>query len=399
MAGRFTLIVLDGCGVGGAQDAKAFGDEGSNTIGNMAAARRAAGTSLEIPNLERWGLGRVVDLARVGEEASAETVPVACYGRMRERSAAKDSTAGHWEMMGVEVSCPFPTYPHGFPEGLVDRISKAVGHELIGNEVASGTEIVSRLGGEAVVRRALILYTSADSVFQLAAHEDVVGVEDLYRACEIARGILVGEHGVSRVIARPFVGEPGAFKRTSRRKDFSLPPPPTVLDALSAAGVSVWGLGKVAEVFAYRGFAGWEHTPDDMSTVDAVCGRLDGAEPGLLFANLGDYDTLWGHRNDVAGFAEGLEAFDRRMPEIERVCGPGDVVAMTADHGCDPTTRSTDHSREEVPLLVWRKDASGGRAGCGLGTRDGFFDVGASVAEHFGVPWQGAGRSFLGELS
>jgi phosphopentomutase len=323
--------------------------------------------------------------------------PRACWGRMAERALAKDTTAGHWEMMGLPLEKPFPTYPDGFPADLLARISQAVGRELIGNEAASGTEIVARLGEEALERGALIVYTSADSVFQLAAHEAAVPVEELYDACKKARALLTDEHAVGRVIARPFEGPPGAFVRTSRRRDFSLPPTgETVIDALAGAGVAAHGLGKVGEVFTCRGFADSDHTPDNDSTTQALIGRLASGEDGFFFANLGDFDTLWGHRNDVEGFAGGLEAFDERLPDVEGASREGDIVVVTADHGCDPTTISTDHSREQVPLLVWGPTLAGGAP---LGVRSTFADLGATVAEHFGVTWAGPGLSFLGELA
>lgn len=391
MGGRFVVFVLDGCGIGGALDAALFGDEGSNTVANTARARALRGRPLHVPHLAAMGLARTVQLA--GVEVPAEVAGGA--GRMRERSPAKDTTAGHWEMMGLPLKRPFPTYPDGFPEELVAKISAAIGHELIGNEVASGTEIVARLGAEAFRRRAIILYTSADSVFQMAAHESAIPVEELYKACETARGMLTGEHGVGRVIARPFIGEEGAFVRTERRRDFSLPPTgPTVIDALAEGGVVVFGAGKVGEIFACRGFAGSEHTPDNDATVDLAVRHMREQE-GFIFANLGDFDTLWGHRNDVEGFARGLEGFDRRLPEIMDTARKGDIVVVTADHGCDPTTPSTDHSREDVPLLAWGPGLAGRHD---LGTREGFFDLGATVADFFGVRWAGPGRSFLGKL-
>lgn len=396
------VIVLDGCGVGGAPDAARFGDAGSNTLGNVAAARARVGTPLAIDHLVEWGLGRVVGLADVVDVADEQLV--ASRGRMRELGCAKDTTAGHWEMMGLIIDRPFPTYPDGFPDALVEEISAAAGHELMGNEVASGTEIVARLGGEAVRREALILYTSADSVFQLAAHEDVIPVDELYRVCAVARVLLTGQHGVGRVIARPFIGREGAYVRTSRRRDFSLPPTgTTVIDSLAEAGVPVLGVGKVGEVFTCRGFSDSTHTEDNDAAVDLVIEHMRSTDGGaLVFANLGDFDTLWGHRNDVAGFAGGVEAFSRRLAEVMGAARPGDTVVVTADHGCDPTTPSTDHSREDVPLLVWRRDPGSdppGPATADLGTRYGFCDLGATVAEALGVGWHGPGRSFWREVS
>lgn len=389
------VIVLDGCGVGGARDADLFGDAGSDTLGNTARVRAAAGAPLRVPNLAAWGLTQVAPLEGVQTAAT----PRACHGRMRERGAAKDTTAGHWEMMGLVVERPFPTYPGGFPADLVEEVSQTIGYELIGNEVASGTEIVARLGAEAVRRRALILYTSADSVFQLAAHEDVIPVDELYRVCAVARRMLGGEHNVGRVIARPFVGAEGSYTRTPGRRDFSLAPPgDTVVDALARADVPVYGVGKVGEIFTCRGFAESVHTKDNSETVDDVVRRLGSpGDEAFVFANLGDFDTLWGHRNDVEGFAQGIEGFDERLPDIGAAARPGDVVVITADHGCDPTTASTDHSREEVPLLAYRVGPDAGAAK-DLGTRACFCDLGATVAAFFSVLWDGPGDSFLAEL-
>jgi phosphopentomutase len=307
---------------------------------------------------------------------------------MVESGCAKDSTAGHWELMGLPITRPFPTYPDGFPKALLEAVARATGYELIGNEVASGTEIVARLGEEAMRRKALIVYTSADSVFQIAAHEGVVGVDALYEACAVARGILAGEHAVARVIARPFVGSPGSFTRTVRRKDFSLPPTGrTVLDALTDADVRVLGCGKVAELFAQKGFSSAVHTATNAETMALVSEHMRTLESGLVFANLGDFDTLWGHRNDVEGFARGLEELDVGLGRLLDAGGADDVVMLTADHGCDPTTPSTDHSREAVPVLA----RVPGSPGLPLGARGTFADLGATVAALFGVPWDGPG--------
>lgn len=386
MGRRVAVLVLDGCGVGGAPDAGDFGDEGSNTLGNLASARAAFGAPLDMPVLARLGLGLVEPLAGVPVAAA----PGASWGRMIERGCAKDSTAGHWELMGLPITRPFPTYPHGFPKDLVQAVAHATGYGLIGNEVASGTEIVARLGEEAVLRKALIVYTSADSVFQLAAHEDVIGVDALYQACITARGILAGEHAVARVIARPFVGSAGSFVRTPRRKDFSLPPTGrTVLDALTDAGVTVLGCGKVAELFAQRGFASAVHTATNAETMTLVGEHMRTLDSGLVFANLGDFDTLWGHRNDVEGFARGLEELDRGLGRLLEGAGADDVVMLTADHGCDPTTPSTDHSREAVPVLV----SAQGCLGRPLGVRETFADLGGTVAALFDVAWDGPGEA------
>lgn len=386
MMRRAIILVLDGVGIGEAADAAAYGDVGSNTLGNIA---RAVG-GLELPNLESAGLGRIAPLAGVMPVES----PRGAWGLMRPRSAGKDSTTGHWEIAGVHLERPFPTYPHGFPREIVEEFSRRTGRGVIGNVVGSGTEVIARYGAEHERTGAWILYTSADSVFQVAAHEGVIPLEELYRACEAARAMLVPPHDVSRVIARPFVGHEGAYTRTANRRDFSIAPPSeTLLDALAAHDIPRAGVGKVDDLFACRAIRS-VHTRDNAAGVEAILNALDTLEHGLLFANLVDFDQLWGHRNDVAGFYEGLRAFDRALPRIEGALREDDVLFLTADHGNDPTTPSTDHARECVPLL-----ALGARVCPGpLGERATFSDLGATVAEWLGVPFRGRGASFLGEL-
>lgn len=381
---RALVLVLDGCGVGGAPDAAAYGDAGSDTLGNTA---RAAG-GLRAPVLERLGLGVLADLPGVRPVANHE----AAVGVMRQRSAGKDSINGHWELAGLIVPTPFPTYPRGFPPETIEAFTRAIGRPALGNVAASGTEIIRRLGADHMRTGAPIVYTSADSVFQVAAHEDVVPVEQLYEWCRAARAILIGEHGVSRVIARPFAGSPGAFTRTDRRRDFSLPPPgPTLLDALLAAGMAVVGIGKAEDLFAGRGLTRSIHTHDDMDGIARTVEVLRTLDRGLVMTTLVDFDTVYGHRNDVLGFARHLEAVDARLPEILGACRPGDLAIITADHGNDPTTPSTDHSRERVPVLVWGPGVPHGRD---LGLRDTCADVAATLAEAMGVPWHGPGTSF-----
>lgn len=385
---RALVLVLDGCGVGGAPDAAAYGDTGSDTLGNTA---RAAG-GLRVPVLERLGLGVLADLAGVRRVSPHD----AAVGVMRQRSAGKDSTNGHWELAGLIVSTPFPRYPRGFPPEVIEAFARAIGRPALGNVAASGTEIIKRLGAEHMRTGAPIVYTSADSVFQIAAHEDVVPVEQLYEWCRAARAILTGEHGVSRVIARPFVGSPGAFTRTDRRRDFSLPPPgPTLLDALFAAGMAVVGIGKVEDLFAGRGLTRSIHTHDDMDGLARTVEVLRTLDRGLVMTTLVDFDTVYGHRNDVEGFARHLEAVDAHLPEILGVCRMSDLVVITADHGNDPTTPSTDHSREQVPVLVWGPGVPPGRR---LGLRDTGADVTATLTEAMGVPWRGPGTSFWSAL-
>ncbi|HJU90050.1 MAG TPA: phosphopentomutase [Gemmatimonadaceae bacterium] len=383
---RATILVLDGVGIGAAPDAGAYGDEGSDTLGNLA---RAIG-GLRLPNLERAGLGRIKPLQGVSPAAT----PSAAWGLMQPKSAGKDSTAGHWEIAGVHLDTPFPTYPNGFPDPVVREFSRRTGRAVIGNVVASGTAVIDQYGPEHQRSGAWIVYTSADSVFQIAAHEQTVPLEELYRACEIAREMLQPPHNLSRVIARPFVGSPGAYTRTGNRRDFSIEPPgETLLDALAAAEIPRRGVGKVDDLFARRGITS-EHTPDNAAGVAALLRALAEQRSGLIFANLVDFDQVWGHRNDAPGFHEGLRAFDRALPDLQAALHEDDLLFLTADHGNDPTTPSTDHSRECVPLL-----ALGPRVRPrALGERDTFSDLGATVAEWFGVSFRGRGRSFLGDL-
>jgi phosphopentomutase len=386
---RVILLVLDGCGIGALPDAAAYGDAGSNTLAHTA---RAVG-GLRIPTLERLGLGTLDDLAGVRPVADHE----AAAGVMLERSAGKDSTTGHWELCGLIVSRPFPTYPRGFPPEIIGAFEAAIGRRVLGNVAASGTRIIEELGAEHVRTGRPIVYTSADSVFQIAAHEAVVPVEQLYAWCRLAREMLVGEHAVSRVIARPFVGAPGAFVRTDRRRDFSLPPTGrTVLDALRGQAIPVVGIGKIEDLFAGRGIARAVHTHDDMDGIAQTVAAARDLERGLVFTNLVELDQVYGHRNNAAGYARHLEAIDARLPEVMAICRAGDLLIITADHGNDPTTESTDHARERVPLLAWRP---GLVRGTRLGTRESFADVGATAAEALGCPWDGAGTSFMPALA
>ncbi len=385
---RATVVVLDSVGIGGAPDAASYGDEGSNTLGNLA---RAVG-GLTVPNVASLGLGNVADLEGV---PPADT-PAGAYGRMIERSAGKDSINGHWELMGVVSQQAFPTYPEGFPPELIADFEERCGHEVIGNRPASGTVIIQDLIHEHRATGALIVYTSADSVFQIAAHEEVVPVEELYRCCERAREMLVGEHGVARVIARPFVGEPGALRRTDRRRDYALPPPaPTALDLLGEAGVHVCGVGKIQQIFAGKGVPESHHVVDNADGCRIIVERLAQQAEAMIFANLNDFDSRYGHRNNAAGYAAALEEFDGYLGEMLSLLGPGDVFVITADHGCDPTTASTDHSREQVPLLV---TGGGVVPGLDLGVRESFADLGATLCDLFGAKAPPDGASFAAEL-
>lgn len=382
---RVIVLVLDSAGVGALPDAARYGDEGSSTIPHVAAAIGG----LRLPNLEALGLGRIAPIVGVVPLPA----PEGAFGRLAEQSAGKDSTTGHWELMGLILARPFPTYPHGFPPEIIAPFSQAIGRPVLGNRPASGTVILEELGAEHVRTGDPIVYTSADSVFQIAAHEDIVPVPQLYEWCRAARRLLVAEHGVSRVIARPFIGQPGAFTRTDRRRDFSLDPVgPTVLDALAAHGVPVYGVGKIGDLFAERGILTSVHTHDDLDglarTVEAAR-RLD---RGLVFVNVVDLDTVYGHRNNVEGYGRQLERIDAALAPLVEAAGTDTLLIITADHGNDPTSASTDHSREYVPVLA---RGPGIRAGADLGTRRTFADVGATVAAALGVPWSGPGTSFL----
>lgn len=382
------LVVLDSVGIGGAPDAAEFGDEGSATLQHVAAAVGG----IELPNLGALGLGRVAEIEGVPPVSD----PAGAFGTMVERSPGKDTTTGHWEIAGVVLERPFPTYPEGFPPEVLDAFEAAIGSATLGNVAASGTEIIARLGAEHLRTGFPIVYTSADSVFQIAAHVGVVPLETLYEMCRVARELLRGEHEVGRVIARPFEGEPGSFVRTPDRHDFSvLPPQPTLLDGVAGAGQEVRGVGKISDIFAGRGMTSSRPTRSNDEGVTAVVEELGTVGRGLVFANLVEFDSSYGHRNDPAGYAAALEAFDRRLPEITSALGPRDVLVVTADHGNDPTTDSTDHSRERVPLLAAGPLVEPGAA---CGERASFADCGATIAELLGVPAPPAGESFAARM-
>jgi phosphopentomutase len=384
---RAVVIVLDGVGVGHAPDAEAYGDAGADSLGHAASAV----SGLALPHLEALGLGRLAEIAGVAPAPQ----PSGAYGRLIERAAGKDSVSGHWELMGVTLAHPMPTYPNGFPPDLVARFEAAIGRGVLGNVAASGVEIIQRLGAESVRTGKPILYTSADSVFQLAAHEEIIPVEQLYAMCEIARGLLTGEHAVGRVIARPFIGTPGAFTRTARRKDFALEPPaPTLLDRLTGAGYDMLGVGKIEDLFAGRGLTESVHPGDNAGAMAAALECLQRPFRGLLFVNLVDMDQLYGHRRDPHGYAAALEAFDAWLPEALALLGPRDALFITGDHGNDPTWRGTDHTREMAPLLV----AGPAVKPVDLGERQTFADVGATLAQLFALPAYENGTSFAGEL-
>jgi phosphopentomutase len=388
-ARKVAVIVCDSLGIGAAPDAADYGDAGADTIGHTAAA--VGGLSL--PNLAAWGLGRLTEIAGVPPADPAAGV----VARMVERSAGKDTTTGHWEMMGVVLPEPFPTYPSGFPPEVIDAFAAAIGVEALGNVPASGTEIIKELGAEHLATGRPIVYTSADSVFQIAAHKRVVPLERLYDWCETARRLLTGPHAVGRVIARPFDGEPGSFFRTKERRDYSLPPTgPTVLEAVEKAGVRTLGVGKIEDIFSGRGLAGSDHTGDNPTSLDATVRFLREAEaPTLVFTNLVDFDMVYGHRRDAPGYARCLEELDARLPEVAAELGADDWLLLTADHGCDPTAPGTDHTRELVPMVAF---SPGGTSGARLDDRATFADLGATVADLLGVDWVGPGTSFADEL-
>ncbi len=385
---RAVLIVLDGVGVGGAPDAPAYGDDGASSVEHCAAA--VGGMSL--PNLGRMGLGNITPVA--GTPPAEQ--PIGGFGRMAEAAAGKDSTTGHWEITGIVLDRPLPTYPHGFPADLVARFEAAIGRGTLGNKPASGTAIIQELGEEHMRTGKPILYTSADSVFQLAAHEAVIPLNELYHMCQIARGLLTGEHAVGRVIARPFEGEPGHFTRTTHRRDFSLEPPgPTLLDHLHDAGYDTIGVGKIEDLFAHRGLSASNHTETNEAGMAAALGYLRQSFRGLLFVNLVECDQLWGHRRDPQGYARALAAFDAWLPQALAALGQDAALFITGDHGVDPTYRGTDHTRECVPLLCAGPAI---RANVNLGTRASFADLGATLADAFGVAPLAHGTSFASDI-
>jgi phosphopentomutase len=384
---RVFLTVLDSVGVGELPDADAYGDRGSDTLGNISRA-----VPLKLPTLRSLGLPRVASVVGM----APVDAPAGAYGRMTERSPGKDSVTGHWEMAGVILDRAFPTFPHGFPAEVIAEFEQRIGRKTIGNKAASGTAIIDELGPEHLRTGHPIVYTSADSVFQIAAHEEIIPVPELYRICEIAYEMVGKGLGVGRVIARPFVGAPGAFTRTANRHDYALPPSgTTLLDAMTAAGRSVHAIGKIADLFAGRGITTAVHTKSDEEGVDEIERAIDTSGPGLVFTNLVDCDTQYGHRNDAAGYAANLERFDARLARLLPRLRARDLLIITADHGNDPTTPSTDHAREYVPVFLV---GSAIRAGTDIGVRPTFADLGQTVAEIFGVGPLANGASFLRDI-
>ncbi len=385
---RAILIVLDGVGAGANPDAQAYGDEGASSLEHCA---QAIG-GLALPHLGSLGLGNITPILGT----PAQTDVKGAYGRMASAAAGKDSTTGHWEMTGVVLHKPLPTYPHGFPADLVTAFEQAIGRKVIGNKVASGTEIIKELGAEHMRTGSPILYTSADSVFQIAAHQDVIPLAELYHICEIARALLTGDHAVGRVIARPFIGTPGTFQRTEHRRDFSLAPTgTTLLDLLKASGKEVIGLGKIEDLFAGRGLTQRDHTETNREGMVATLKWLERDFVGLLFVNLVEFDMLWGHRRDSQGYAQALRDVDNWLPQVQQLMRPNDALFFTADHGVDPTYHGTDHTRECVPLLAYGQPI---HPGVNLGTRTTFADLGQTLAQAFRVGSLAAGTSFAQEI-
>ena len=385
---NFIVIVLDGVGVGELPDADKYKDTGSDTLGNMA---RVLG-GLNLPNLEKFGLGNLHNIDGIKPQNS----PLASYGKFAESSIGKDSTTGHWELGGLHIDVEFPLYPNGFPDEIINKFLTATGLKgILGNKAASGTEIIKELGEQHIDTGFPIVYTSADSVFQIAAHEEIFGLDKLYEICKIARHeVLINEHSVGRIIARPFIGEPGKFERTTNRKDYAVDPPSeTILNVLSNAGINTVGVGKINDLFNYNGIKVNEITKSNLKGIKKILECQAQYKDSFIFANLVDFDVYFGHRNDPLGFHKALQEFDTYLPEIMESLDETDVLLLTADHGNDPTTASTDHSREYVPLLFYRK----GKPGKNLGIRNTFADVAQTIADFFKVTNNLKGTSFLNE--
>ena len=383
---RVVIFVLDGVGAGEAPDAADYGDVGSNSLTNTAI--QVGG--LNLPNLEKLGFGHITPMLGVSPVGN----PSGAFGKMTPKSSGKDSVTGHWELMGIYLEKAFPVYPNGFPPEVIDEFTRRTGLGVLGNKAASGTDIIKELGEEHMRTGKPIIYTSADSVFQIAAHEEIIPIERLYEICQISRDMLVGEHGVGRVIARPFLGTDAEdFYRTSRRHDLPrFPESPTMMDKLISAGLEVYATGKIDDLFGNRGISKTNHTTNNADSIRATIDFMKEDFKGLLFANLIEFDMVYGHRNDARGYANALEAFDSAIPEIRKLMKPGDIAMVVADHGVDPTTKSTDHSREYIPLLIFGDPVN---AGVNLGTRETFADVAATLADIFQLDPPEIGKSFL----
>lgn len=388
MGKRIILIVLDSVGIGELPDAADYGDVGSDTLGNIS---KIVG-GLRLPNMEKIGLGSITGIKNINKVDK----PTGSFGKCKELSIGKDTITGHWEIAGVVLRKPLNTYPNGFPEDIVKEFENKIGRKIIGNKVASGTEIIKQLGEEHVKTGSPIVYTSADSVFQIAAHEDVISLEELYRMCSIAREMFIGEKAIGRIIARPFVGKVGEFTRTPNRRDFALDPfDKTMLDYIKEKGLNVMAVGKIEDIYNKRGITDAVHIKNNMEGVDKTLEYMKEDKEGLIFTNLVDFDMLYGHRNDAQGYAKALVDFDNRMPEIISLMKEDDILILTADHGCDPTTSSTDHSREHIPVLVYGKKI---KSGVNVGIRKSYSDIGKTVLDLLNVENDLYGESFANEI-
>lgn len=388
MKRRVILIVLDSVGIGELPDAADYGDVGSDTLGNIS---KAVG-GLRLPNMEKIGLGNITGIKNI---VKAEE-PSGAFGKCAELSIGKDTVTGHWEIAGSVLRKPLNTYPNGFPEDIIKEFQEKIGRKIIGNKVASGTEIIMELGEEHIKTGYPIVYTSADSVFQIAAHEDVIPLEELYKMCSIAREMFIGEKAIGRIIARPFIGKVGEFTRTSNRKDFALDPfDKTMLDYIKEKGLNVMAVGKIEDIYNKRGITDAVHIKNNMDGVDKTLEYMEKENRGLIFTNLVDFDMLYGHRNDAQGYAKALVDFDSRMPEIISLMKEEDILILTADHGCDPTTTSTDHSREYIPVLVYGKKI---KSGINIGIRKSYSDIGKTILELLNVENDLYGESFANRI-
>jgi len=382
---RVILIVLDSVGIGELPDAAEYGDIGSNTVGNIVKVSEG----IEVPNLSRLGMGKIAGIDYLPVPQNIE----GSYGRMAEVSKGKDTITGHWEMAGIQLEYPFPTYPQGFSKEILEKFEKLTGRGVLANCVASGTEIIKEFGEEHMKTGKLIVYTSADSVFQIAAHEDIVPIDEQYRICQIARDMLQGESMVGRVIARPFLGQPGSFARTANRRDFAAEPTSdTILDKMKQRGLDVIAVGKIEDIFSKKGITEAEHTKSNMNGVDVTLEYMKKQNKGIIFTNLVDFDMLFGHRNNIEGYKQAIEEFDKRLPEIMSAMREDDLLIITADHGCDPTTPSTDHSREHVPVILYGHNI---KTDVNIGTRKTFSDLASTIADIFDIENVFPGESFL----
>ncbi|AKL95322.1 phosphopentomutase DeoB [Clostridium aceticum] len=384
MVNRVVLFVIDSVGIGALPDAEEFGDVGANTLGNIIKAEGG----IHLPNLISLGLGNIDGIIGIDPIES----PLGAYGRSDEVSQGKDTTTGHWELAGLHLTKPFKTFPDGFPESVIQAFEEKIGKKILGNKAASGTAIIEELGEEHLKTGYPIVYTSADSVFQIAAHEEVIPIEELYKMCRIAREIMMGDHAVARIIARPFVGTLGSFNRTSNRRDFSLNPPgETVLDIAKREGFDVIAVGKIEDIFNGQGITEAVHTEDNMDGIDQTINYLNKENKGIIFTNLVDFDSKYGHRRDAKGYKQALEDMDQRIPELLKSLKKDDMIMIVADHGNDPTFKGTDHTREYIPILIYGEAV---KPNVNIGTRKSFADIAATIADILGIPSTGKGDSF-----